>query len=166
MILPWKPRAFAAVLVCFAIHNSEFVDGKVSNISLGFVDFMKEAVWGGSNEGEYGQGRVTPRPSALTYQNQKPPENKLGAIQQDRVKLSAHRTLAEQRMTALEVPPATRTLGADGNPAKLCLVGSCCGWGHRLMRQVHSRPHILPDNVRCSFVYRSIKKEQTYHSSK
>ena len=98
----------------------------------------------------YAQGRITPRLSTPSYQNQKLLQNKFSSIQRDNVELSAHRTLAEQIMTALEVPPATRTLGTDGNPARFCLVGSCCGWGHRLVRQVQERPHILSYDLKCT----------------
>jgi len=106
---------------------------------LGITDFIREAVWGGKEGGLYGHGHVEPRPGAPNHQNQSQPQEK----ETDKVEapresfdLTTIRSMAKERMKALEVPPATRTIGVDGKPAKYCYVGACCGWGHRLMRQV------------------------------
>jgi hypothetical protein len=131
----WKPPACVVVLAWIA-GASKPVASQPGNNSTGFVDFIREAVWGGKEGGLYGKGHVTARPGALSNRNRsQPQEGGVGAFHEtpDR---SAHRKIAEQRMAAIEVAPATRTLGPNGKPARFCYVGACCGWGHRLMRQV------------------------------
>lgn len=140
MKIPWGPRACVSILVWVA-GASVAVDGKASNASMGITDFIREAVWGGKEGGLYGHGHVEPRPGALTHRNQSQPQDEeevVGKVEVPRVSfgLATIRAMAEERMEALEVPPATRTLGDDGKPARFCYVGACCGWGHRLMRQV------------------------------
>lgn len=48
---------------------------------------------------------------------------------------------AKHRMASLEHLPDGRTVAGPG-PQQFCYVGSCCGWGHRLMRQAKTFTHI------------------------
>ena len=100
-----------------------------SSHGTGIVDFIREAVWGqGKDGGLYGH-ISTPRSSAGH-----------GAAK-DRGP-SAGSLLSAQRLVAsLEIKSDGRTKRPGGRP-EYCMIGACCGWGHRLLREAKTFTHI------------------------
>lgn len=145
-------RPVRAAFLLFIV--SKLADGKGQNNATstsGLVDFIREAVWGDAKEGggAYGQ-TILPRHSNLHPPNQpivresnvvhaaadeprtEPPPTPIisSVIGGDR------RDKARQLMKAIEVESDGRTVDENGVSNGACYVGACCGWGHRLMRQV------------------------------
>lgn len=151
-------RPVQAAFLLFIV--SKLADGKGQNNATstsGLVDFIREAVWGDAKEGggAYGQTILPRQHSNLHPANQ--PIVRESIVRESNV---AHdpadgprtespptpiissviggdrRDKAKQLMKAIEVESDGRTVDENGVSNGACYVGACCGWGHRLMRQV------------------------------
>jgi hypothetical protein len=121
-------------VIIFLLLN--LADGKDHNATstTGLVDFIREAVWGDAKGGggAYGQStipRVHPIQPAQSMLKT-PPVSSYSVIGGN------PREKAKRLIKEVEIEPDGRTINSAGESNGVCYVGACCGWGHRLMRQV------------------------------
>lgn len=132
-------HAMMGVVLLFIVLT--FADGKAhkqnTTSTSGLVDFIREAVWGEAQEGGGAYGQTTiPR---IDTSSSSPPPPSLSSSSPHFISSvigGDNRMKAQQLMKEVEVESDGRTFNNQGEPNGACYVGACCGWGHRLMRQV------------------------------
>lgn len=127
------------VFICIILS---IVDGEGHNgtSTSELVDFIREVVWGGASGGRaYGQKNIhraagignLPPPGVLSSSPSYETLPVVTSVIGGDVRLKAR-----QLMREVEVDSDGRTLNSDGESNGVCYCGVCCGWGHRLMREV------------------------------